>query len=88
MLVHCNPLICVVIVEDGSNNCDAFTLRTPEYTNILKTAQNVGKYNTMTQICNLMIVPCNQLVSMVIADDVSNNFDEFTLRTVSVWSII
>jgi hypothetical protein len=48
----------------------------------------VGKYNTMTQICNLMIVPCNQLVSMVIADDVSNNFDEFTLRTVSVWSII
>jgi hypothetical protein len=31
-----------------------------------------------------MIVPCNQLLCMVIADDVSNYFDAFKLRTVSM----
>jgi hypothetical protein len=61
----------MVIVEDLSNNYDAFTLRTlsSEYNRLLHNTQ------IMTQICNLMIVPCNQLVRMVIADDVSNNFD-------------
>jgi hypothetical protein len=31
-----------------------------------------------------MIVPCNQLVCMVIVDDTTNNFDASTLRTVSI----
>jgi hypothetical protein len=44
----------------------------------------IYEYSTMTQICNLMIVPCNQLVCMVIADDASDTFDDFTLRTVSM----
>jgi hypothetical protein len=44
-----------------------------------------GKYNTMTRICNLMmIVPCNQLLRMVIVEDASNNVDDFMIRTVSM----
>jgi hypothetical protein len=93
MLVHCNPLACMVIMEDISNNYDASTLRTVsiEYNRLLQNTQIFskvhimgGKYNTMTSIGNLMIVPFHKLLRMVIVDDVSNNLDGFTLRTVSV----
>jgi hypothetical protein len=57
---------------------------TPEYTNILITTQNGWKINTMTQICNLRIILCNQLVRMVIVDAFTNSFDDLTLRTVSM----
>jgi hypothetical protein len=72
----------MVIADDATNNCDASTLQTlsSEYKRILHITpifSNLhklrGKYNTMTQICNLMIVPCNHLVLMVIADDATNN---------------
>ena len=43
-----------------------------------------GKYISLTRICNLLIVPCNQLVRMVIVDDVNNNFDSITLITASM----
>ena len=43
-----------------------------------------GKYNSLTRICNLLIVPCNQLVRMVIMDDANNNFDSNTLITASM----
>jgi hypothetical protein len=82
----------MVIEEDVSNNYDAFTLTTlsSEYNIILQNTLQIfsklhrmgGKYNTLTQICNLLIVPCNQLLRMVIADDTSNNVDDFSLRTV------
>jgi hypothetical protein len=83
----------MVVVEDISNNYDASTLRTVsiEYNRILENKQIIsklhrmgGKYNTMTRICNIMIVPCNKLLCMVISDDVNNNFDVFTIRTVSM----
>jgi hypothetical protein len=83
----------MVIVDDGTNNFDAFKLRTVsiEYNRILENTQIFsklhrigGKYNTMTRICNLMIVPCNPLLRTVIVDDANNNFDAPTLRTVSI----
>jgi hypothetical protein len=44
-----------------------------------------GKSNTMTQTCNLMIIPCNQqLVSMVIVNDTSINFDRNKIITASM----
>jgi hypothetical protein len=44
-----------------------------------------GKSNTMTQICTLMIIPCNQqLVSMVIVNDTSINFDRNKIITASM----
>jgi uncharacterized membrane protein len=92
MLVYCNPFIGMMIMEDGSNNYDAFTIRAVsiEYNRILQNTQifsNLhrmsGKYNTMTQMCNLMIVPCNQLLHMVMADDASYDFDALTIRALS-----
>jgi hypothetical protein len=85
----------MVIVEDLSNNDDAFTLKTlsSEYNRLLQNTQifsNLykigGKYNTTNNdpYSTLMIVPCNQLVCMVVGDDASKNFDDFTLRTVSM----
>jgi hypothetical protein len=80
----------MVILEDASNNYDASTLRTLsiEYNRILQITQIFsklhimdGKYKTMTQICNLMIVPCNQLLHMVIVNGATNSFDAFQLRT-------
>jgi hypothetical protein len=80
-------------LEDVANNSNASTLRTVsrEYNRILENTQIFsklhrmgGKYNTMTQICNIMIVPCNPLLCMVIADDAANNFYAFKLRTVSI----
>jgi hypothetical protein len=82
----------MVITDDNTNNVDAFKFRTVsiEYNRILEKTQIFsklhsigGKYNTMTRVCNLMIVPCNPLLCMVIADDANNNFDAPTLSTVS-----
>jgi hypothetical protein len=84
----------MVIVEDVSNNYNASKLRRVvfiEYNRILENTQIFsilqrmgGKHNTMTQICNLMIVPCYHLLCMVIAEDATNHFDDFTLRIVSM----
>jgi hypothetical protein len=93
MLVHCNLLIGMVIGEDVSNNYDVFTFRTivSEYNRLLQNTQNFlkpyrmgEKYNTMTRICNLMVVHCNQIVRMVIVEDATNHFYDFTLGTVSM----
>jgi hypothetical protein len=82
----------MVIADDDTNNFDAFKFRTVsiEYNRILENTQIFsklhrigGKYNTMTRICNLMIVPCNPLLCMVIVDDTNNKYDASTLRTVS-----
>jgi hypothetical protein len=45
------------------------------------------KYNPMTQRCNQMIVPCYQLVCLVIVDGTTHNFEASTVRTVSIYSI-
>jgi hypothetical protein len=37
----------------------------------------------MSPVCNIMIVPCNQLVGMVIVDDATNNYEAFTLQSLS-----
>jgi hypothetical protein len=83
----------MVIGDNDTNNDKASTLRTVsiEYNRMLENTQIFsklhrigGKYNTMTRVCNLMIVPCNPLLRMVIADDVSKHFDAFKLRTVSM----
>jgi hypothetical protein len=42
----------------------------------------------MTKICNLMIVPYNQLVRMVILNDSNNNFEDFTDGTVSMECVL
>jgi hypothetical protein len=42
-----------------------------------------GTYNTKTRPCNLIIVPCSQLLCMVIVD-ATNNFDDLKLRTISM----
>jgi hypothetical protein len=82
----------MVIADDDTNNFDASTLRTVciEYNRILQNTQIFsklhrigGKYNTMTRICNLMIVPCNPLLRMVIVGYANNNFDAPTLKAVS-----
>jgi hypothetical protein len=82
----------MVNAENGSNNYDASTLRTvcSEYNRLLQNTQIFsklhrmgGKYNTMTGICNLMIFHFNQLLHRVIWDDANNNFDDFTVRTLS-----
>jgi hypothetical protein len=81
----------MVIVDDDTDNSDAFKLRTVyiDYNRILENAQifsklhRIGeKYNTMTQICNIIIVPCSPLLCMVIVDDENNNFDAPTPRNV------
>jgi hypothetical protein len=83
----------MVIVEDESNNYDASMLRTVSieyhrlHSRMHQYSQNCIENNTMTQICNLMIVPCKQLLCMVIADDVNNNFDDLHIE-LSPWSII
>jgi hypothetical protein len=78
----------MVIAEDDTINVDASTLRTVsiEYNRILQNTQSFpklhrigGKYNTMTRICNPMIVPCNPILHMVIADDANKNVDAPTL---------
>jgi hypothetical protein len=43
-----------------------------------------GKYNPLTQICNQMIVPCYQLVHMVITGDATNHFGVNTFRPISI----
>jgi hypothetical protein len=76
MIVPCSQLVSMVIANDDTNHFDAFQFRTVsiEYNRILentpifsKLHRIGGKYNTMTRICNLIIVPCNQLVHMVIS---------------------
>jgi hypothetical protein len=37
----------------------------------------------MSPTCNQMLVPCNQLVNMVIVEVGSNKYEASTLRTVS-----
>jgi hypothetical protein len=37
----------------------------------------------MAQICNQMLVPCNKLVRLVMAEEDYNNFEASTLGTVS-----
>jgi hypothetical protein len=43
-----------------------------------------GKLYSLTHICNLMIVTCNQLFHMMLREDATNNFEVNTLRTVSI----
>jgi hypothetical protein len=83
----------MVIVEVGSNNYEASIPRTiyREYNIILQNTplfsnfhRMGGKQNTLTKICNQIIVPCNQLVHMVIVDDATYNFKDSTLRIVSI----
>jgi hypothetical protein len=78
MLVPCNPLVHMGIVEDATNHYEVSTL-------ITNLQQMGGNENTLTQICNinLMLVPCNPLVRMGIVEDATNHFEVSTLRTVS-----
>jgi hypothetical protein len=83
----------MIIVDDATNNDEAFILQvlSSEYNRRLHIApifSNVHKlgrkYSTLSLICNLMIVPCNPFVCMVIVDDANNHFDALTLRIVSI----
>jgi hypothetical protein len=49
MLVHCNPLVCMVIVEVGSNNYEGSTLRTVsrEYNRILQITPLISNLHRM-----------------------------------------
>jgi hypothetical protein len=38
----------------------------------------------MSPVCHSMIVPCNQLVRVVIVDAATNNYEAFTLPTLSL----
>jgi hypothetical protein len=84
MFVDGNQLVYMVIGENVSNNYGACLIRnhSSQYNSPLQNTRIFwklhrmgGKSNTMTQIYNLMIVLCNQLVCMVIVNDASINFD-------------
>jgi hypothetical protein len=92
MLVPCNLLVCKVMVEDITKNNEAPILRTLPHSRIVYSIfhhyvispPNMGKYNPITRICNLVTVPCDQLVCMVLVDYVTNHFVIDTVRTVSI----
>jgi hypothetical protein len=97
MVVSWNKLVCMVIVNDATDNYEDSTLQnlsseynriiqiTPIFSNLHKME---GKESTLTRIYSLMIVPCNQPIHMVSVDDSTNNFDASTLRTMSEYNII
>jgi hypothetical protein len=72
MIVPCKQLVCVVILEDGSNNYEASTLkRSPQCTTEYP---RMHQYSQTPQYGrNQMFVPYNQLVHMVIVEDSYNN---------------
>jgi hypothetical protein len=83
----------MVIADDAIKDYDVSTLRTVSieyhiilhFRGIFSNLHRMGcTLNTLTSICNLMIVPCNQLVGMVIEDDATHNDDASTLGTVSI----
>jgi hypothetical protein len=78
----------MVMLEDVYNNYDVSTLITvssAEYNRLLlQNTQIFSKLHRMGGKYNTMIVPCKQLLRMVIVDDVSNKFDDLTLRTVYI----
>jgi hypothetical protein len=89
MTVPCNQLVHLVIEDEATNASDAATLRTvsiehhrilqitPTFSNQHK--MGVEKNTLLSQICNLMIGPCNQFAGMVIGVDAANNYDASTL---------
>jgi hypothetical protein len=93
MIVPCNPLVQRVTVDDITDHFDASTPRTVsiEYHIILLIPQIFSnlhrmryKLNTLTQICNETILPCNPLIGMVTGNDATYNFDASKPRTVSI----
>jgi hypothetical protein len=73
MFVDCNPLVHMIVEENISNNYGAHTIinHSSQYNSLLQNTQIFwklhrlsGKSNTMTQICNLMIVPYNVPVAL------------------------
>jgi hypothetical protein len=84
----------MVIAEDNAIICEASSLGsvTSKYQRIL---QNIpifsnlhkmgGEEKPLTQTCNQMILlPCNQPVRMVVVEDNFINYEDSTLRTVSI----